>query len=556
MLNRKNILFQAIENGFEETIEGYPIETKYSKEKDAIDYTVYGNTVYSENLFNYTEPYNDDQIKADEDGWFDITIDNTYGTGYKYVTFFTKPNLQLKTDTSYYVKLEMETKTGDINCYWVSNNTNDLSQFTASLVDGSGYVITRSYFTNCKYMMRGNIRCNAGGTGHAKFRIAVYETQKDEFLPYSKQSVGDKTENLFNYTEPYYNYTGISDDGWWDVTIDNTEGTKLKTGYRFTKASNKLKPNTDYYVYLEIAERSGDIGFGVSYPSTSVNMVQFITKLGDKSGIVTTRDDFSNCVYMLRTSFNCAAGKSGHIKYRIAVYEAQKDTFEPYDKYKIPITVTGKNLFDKSISIRDDIRNETTITSSDYTVPILKNNVICKILKPDTTYTISCEFECTAIPSDSTYRHGVLGFIASTGVEGYSIISATINKQMLVGERYKFSKTFTTPSNFGTEGKYGFVIYRNAYYKGDSTVAASMICRKLQIEEGTSATSYEPYHEPVTTNIYRDAQLGQGESINYKADNLPTIKLANDTNKLTIDTEVEPSKMLLTYTTKVRESNE
>ena len=407
-----------------DTKEGYPLTVYSCANKNLKDYTITGNTVYGENLFNYTEPYNDNQIIADENGWYDVTIDNMEGTSTSFKTWYTAVNNALKPDTEYILFTEIAELTGGINVQTLSQYSDTKSQFTNAAIrynkagTYTDTITTLSSFDVCKTMLRSRCYCGAGRSGHAKFRIAVYETQKDEFLPYSKQSVG----NL------------VTDE-----------------------------------------------------------------------------------------------------------------TSEYYNKYKIPITVTGKNLFDKSISIRDDIKNETTITSSDYSVSILKNNDICKILKPDTTYTISCEFECTAIPSDSTYRHGVLGFIASTSVEGYSRISATIDKQMLVGERYKFSKTFTTPSNFGTEGKYSFVIYRNAYYKGDSTVAASMICRKLQIEEGTTATSYEPYHEHVTTNIYRDAQLGQCESINYKNDNLPDITLEKGTNIITADTEVKPSSIKIKY---------
>ena len=46
---------------------------------------------------------------------------------------------------------------------------------------------------------------------------------------------------------------------------------------------------------------------------------------------------------MLRTFCWCDGGKSGHIKFRIAIYETEKGYFEPYNKYKIPILVNGTN---------------------------------------------------------------------------------------------------------------------------------------------------------------------------------------------------------------------
>ena len=181
---------------------------------------------------------------------------------------------------------------------------------------------------------------------------------------------------------------------------------------------------------------------------------------------------------------------------------------EYYGKYDVPVTVTGKNLFDKSISTNANIKNETTITNTAYSLPVLKTNAICNILKPNTTYTISCEFECTAIPSEDeyTYSDGILGFMIYTSVSGYSSKTVYITKQMAVGEIYQFSRTFTTPEIFDTGGNYGFLIYRNKY-TGKSTIAASMICRNIQIEEASSATAYEPYKGSETTHIYLDEPL-------------------------------------------------
>lgn len=661
MLNRKNILFQAIENGFEETIEGYPIETKYSKEKDAIDYTVYGNTVYGENLFNYTEPYNDNQIIADEDGWFDVTIDNTEGTSTtfkwcytavnnalkpnteyiifteiaectgsitvqalsqysdnksqftntpvryntagtrtttittlssfddcktmlrshcycgkgrsghakfriavyetqkdeflpyskqsvgdktenlfnytepyddnqiiadengwfdvtidntegtttKYVKFFTKPNLQLKPSKLYYAKQILETKTGNIRCDWVSNNTNDLSQFSSNLVNGSGYVVTRSDFTNCKYMMRGNVGCTAGNTGRVKFRLMVYEASED----------------LYNRTEPYNEKCIIPDEnGWYDVTIDNTDGTTSKTALCFTAVNQKLKPNTKYYIYAEIAERSGAINLVLADANnTSSYKSQFATSVTTQSNYATTRANFSDCETMLRNHCYCAAGASGHIKFRISVYEVIQKSFEPYDKYKIPITVTGKNLFD--ISKSDGFTSQYTGLTSTIT-----DNVI----------TVSSTINRIGYLKLGTFEEGTY-YIGMTSEDytGYSIIFINgVSSQKQV-------------NNVITISKRSVIEIMVNVYSGHTFHFTN-----IQITKSDVTTSYEPYHEPITTNIYRDAQLGQGESINYKSDNLPTIKLVNDTNKLTTDTEVKPSKISLTYTTKVRGSNE
>lgn len=169
---------------------------------------------------------------------------------------------------------------------------------------------------------------------------------KDYTIYGNTGGVGDKTENLFNYTEPYAANAIADGNGWFDVTIDNTEGTKAAYKWCFTKVNSTLKVDTSYSIVTEIIEYSGNIQVRI-VSTHSVNPGQFKpeiiapTTTGVFTNTSTTLVDFSACKNMLRTYCSCAAGQSGHVKFRIAVYEVQKDTFEPYDKYKIPIIVNG-----------------------------------------------------------------------------------------------------------------------------------------------------------------------------------------------------------------------
>lgn len=488
-----------------DTAEGYPLTVYSCANTNLKDYTIYGNTGgvgdKTENLFNYTEPYSDTQAyQADENGWFDVTIDNTEGTTTKYAKFFTKPNLQLKPSKLYYVKQILETKTGNIRCDWVSNNTNDLSQFSSNLVNGSGYVVTRSDFTNCKYMMRGNVSCTAGNTGRVKFRLMVYEASED----------------LYNRTEPYNEKCITPDEnGWYDVTIDNTDGTTSKTALCFTAVNQKLKPNTKYYIYAEIAERSGAINLVLADANnTSSYKSQFATSVTTQSNYATTRANFSNCETMLRNHCYCAAGASGHIKFRISVYEVIQKSFEPYNKYKIPITVTGNNLFD--ISKSDGFTSQyigltNTITDNVITVSSTTNRI---------GYLTLGTFEA------GTYYIGMTSE-DYTGLQRITVNNVdskiSVNNLITISER----SVINIMINVGAGTTWHFT--------------------NIQITKSNVATSYEPYHEPITTNIFRDAQLGQGESINYKSDSLPDITLEKGTNIITADTEVKPSNIKIKY---------
>lgn len=335
------------------TAEGYPLVINNAEGKKLKDYTIEGNTEYGENLFNYTEPYNDNQIKADADGWFDVTIDNITG-GIVEKLCCTKVNLRLKPNTKYHIFVEVSERTGNIDLrpYNASNSQINASERIPHPDIGifKRTAKTKASFADCLYMIRSSALCDGGKTGHIKFRIAVYETEKDVFLPYTKTSVGDMTENLFNYTEPLKNSIKADENGWFDVNVDNTDGTSTKYVPCYTSVNNQLKPDTTYSIFVEIAEISTDVKcYATSNNITQTSTGQFVSNsiLSNTTGIQKftnkTRTSFDNCANMLRTIVFAEAGKSGNIKFRIAVYETEKDYFEPYNKYKIPIVVSGEN---------------------------------------------------------------------------------------------------------------------------------------------------------------------------------------------------------------------
>ena len=253
-----------------DTAEGYPLTVYNCANKNLKDYTIYGNTVYGENLFNYTEPYNDNQIIADEDGWFDVTIDNTEGTSTTFKSCSTKVNNALKPDTEYILFTEISECTGTINVQ--VKTASSKSQFTgASIRYGtagtrSATITTFSSFDNCTQMLSSTCYCGAGRSGHAKFRIAVYETQKDEFLPYSKQSVGnlvtDETSEYYNkYKIPIlingneaaviYRDAQLIQGESINYKSDNLPDITLKKGTNIITADTEVKPSSIKIKYLK-----------------------------------------------------------------------------------------------------------------------------------------------------------------------------------------------------------------------------------------------------------------------------------------------------------------
>ena len=74
---------------------------------------------------------------------------------------------------------------------------------------------------------------------------------------------------------------------------------------------------------------------------------------------------------------------------------------------------------------------------------------------------------------------------------------------------------------------------------------------KPQLELGDTATDYEPYTAPKTTNLLLDAPLGPGESISCRKKGLLLPELATIdpriTNYITFGSEVKPSSAKFDY---------
>lgn len=165
-----------------------------------------------------------------------------------------------------------------------------------------------------------------------------YESYDADHLGKYKIPITVRGKNLFNYTEAINSTEQgfVDEDGWITLSIDNTSGTSTKYLNFWTKVNNNLKPNTKYYVYVDVAKKEGNITHTAVSTAVS-NESQFVNGNVKESGYVTTVSDFSIAKTMLRSFASCKAGEKGSVKFRIAVYEVKQDSFEPYynEKYDI-----------------------------------------------------------------------------------------------------------------------------------------------------------------------------------------------------------------------------
>ena len=145
---------------------------------------------------------------------------------------------------------------------------------------------------------------------------------------------------------------------------------------------------------------------------------------------------------------------------------------EETGKYKIPVKCCSKNLLGDYIYTDQTTRFHPVIsTSKTYT------------LKPGVVYTIS-------FYASSTYKNVYFHHHAKT-VEGFKTMK-------LDGTRKSVTVTPTE-----------YITTRNliSIYDNISDGNGSGLCSNCMVEEGEVATDYEPYREPVTTNIYLDEPL-------------------------------------------------
>lgn len=170
------------------------------------------------------------------------------------------------------------------------------------------------------------------------------------------------------------------------------------------------------------------------------------------------------------------------------------------------VTVCSKNLFDKSQSVIEGIRNETAVAIS--STVVMENDALIKHLKPNVKYTLSYEVECLSVPENATCIETAVGLLLrNRGISGN--VANPYYRQLKVGDVINHSVSFTLTEERYTNGKFEMLGYCNNYTDKTSGayVKPSMIIRNIQIEEGATATDYEPYIEPTTYTADENGKL-------------------------------------------------
>lgn len=227
-------------------------------------------------------------------------------------------------------------------------------------------------------------------------------------------------------------------------------------------------------------------------------------------------------------------------------------------KYEIPVSVRGKNLF----SIVRDINyiNSANVSKgTDYFIGIRSSSVtdaspgsynwssgqvgfqnvvygtataanrFVKDLKPNTTYTFSCDVEVLEFAEGVTRinpRHTITVSGQSFDVYAGGVTEVNVKKHI--------KNTFTTGDEIGTVS---FWLYLQS---------CKLKFSNPQIEEGSAETDFESYTEPINYTIFLDEPLGAGETVTRETGGDITIQDVY-TNIIKVGTAVAPGKIEVEY---------
>lgn len=308
--------------------------------------------------------------------------------------------------------------------------------------------------------------------------------------PVEVVSVGEKTRNLITANDGYIQK--INEDRYVkyeaETQIFTIQGSGLMPYVYFPET---IPSGTTTSIFAEIINDDYEIingtlvigGYGVS-PSWQNTISFSATSAKKQSRVFTTTADANRiCIYV------DANVKVKNVKVRItyAICDTAFTEYEPYG-YKIPIKVSGKNIANFSI------------VSSQYNVKTEK--IAPNIFKVTKT-------------NNKAVAYGQIETYVETG-KTYTLFRMVESEKSIgnipVWKSYNAASVYTywTPTYYtftATQERFILGLYPNqsANLKGLETTFTFML-----VEGSYTASTfpdYEPYHEPITTNIYLDEPL-------------------------------------------------
>lgn len=183
--------------------------------------------------------------------------------------------------------------------------------------------------------------------------------------------LGANLYNIYDKVQWSFQDCTIDDNDWCSLYYDNSSGDTTYYANVQVNSSKHLKPNTDYLIVTETEYISGcELFLPVSGMKQASSQGQFdgsatVSSPGIQINKITTRNDFTGCVTMLRTVVSAAPGNVCRLKYRISVLadlSVTTDTFvyEPYtEQILTALTPNGLKSIGDVADYKDYERGKT-----------------------------------------------------------------------------------------------------------------------------------------------------------------------------------------------------
>ncbi|MCH4482943.1 hypothetical protein MKR37_04340 [Staphylococcus haemolyticus] len=219
---------------------------------------------------------------------------------------------------------------------------------------------------------------------------------------------------------------------------------------------------------------------------------------------------------------NSISDKVSLTEYNIGINGAKSYT----DNKVNNINVGGRNLFlsynkDLAGKVAPQITSTRKFTTQNlWATTLYAPDYFRTYLEPNTTYTISYEMAIKNFNGIKTLSGKTFGLLLYDYTERKTIETFTIMAlnstpdTSLIDKKYKFTKTFTTPSNFKND--YNILGYSG--YGDDSSNTRQYVTAEitnLKLEKGTMATDWTPAPEDVNSSISNSSADTLTKANNY-----------------------------------------
>lgn len=460
------------------------------------DLTLYGKstqeTTQGKQLFNYEDTTMvTDGITVDEDGWITATFDNTNGTGYKYLNFYTN-NLNLKNSTTYAIVSEIKSVSGTGFLIPVSktNTTpqtggqfnSEVSYNFATLTNNMIKIETPTTiddFSTTNYGLRTLLQFAKGQSGSITFRLSVLEDTSvtaDTFV-YEKFTGGQPSPSP-DYPSP------IESVG--RKNIIKSLSSKWSAGINYNLDNSLIKKTMTFSCIIDTSITSANLYI---IPATGVSAISLgtinFTANQRATKTFNLTDEQIQAIKSNQGGIFQIYKSSAFESANITDVQLEKGTvvtdYVPYEHTEISATVTGKNLFDgtgwrtvQSGSGFPTPSTGATIISSD------KNNI---------------SFTST----QWTYAGVESGFIKVKANETYMLSAKfTTPTNRFFITQYDENKTrISTLNNVTTLQNTSFTTTNDGYitiaFTNTTTAQTTYKIENIQLEKGTQVTPFEEY---------------------------------------------------------------